>query len=685
MKRVLLLSLVVFGAASCVVDRPPCTPQNCPGCCDEADVCHQGDRVDFCGLQGGACLNCSPSVCKANGECFELQDFLDSGTPDANFFVYEPDASIATDAGQSDAGVSDAGPGDAGLTDAGPGDAGLLDAGLLDAGAPTDAGTVTDAGRPDAGTMDGGVLDAGRPDAGAFDAGVLDAGRPDAGGPVDAGCLPVDKWVDPVNGLDTNSGTQASPYRSVRRAAMATTCGTIWLEDGIYGPDEGSTSPIVLGALNATLTVRAVHPRMAIWGTGNTTAPFRPLAVQRGTVTFQDFECFVPNCFNFQALAAANVTLRGVTFRGLRDVNWSWMVFANSVGGPLRITVEPDGVPSYCLPGPTMNDRVGGWIELRGDTHLTINGGACDGFGFANQPASLLGVLDPAARLFLNSVTLRGAPAAMFANSPVAFVDLIRGEATIVDSLLEATAGNRHVLGVRLGLEQSLTAAPRLTLTNSTVRGMSSPTADAAHAVWLDRLGQNDQGHVFVTITGGALENCRGGVLLRSGIGGTAHLTMTGTAVRNMLEPGVRIAQFTSSDVAIDGVTFENNERGLSLLGPAAAHQLRVRSSTFTSNSITGAYLEGGAAAVFDLGTLTSPGNNVFSGTSTAHLSATTGAMPIVFAVGNTWAPNQQGADAMGQYVAMGNGGVLEFVGPTSGQNVRAANAGARVRVAENP
>lgn len=348
-------------------------------------------------------------------------------------------------------------------------------------------------------------------------------------------------------------------------------------------------------------------------------------------------------------------------------------------------TADRHARPSYCLPGPTLVDRVGGWIELRGDAHLTINGGACDGFGFANQPASLLAVLDPLGRLTLNGVTLRGAPSAMFANSPVAFVELTRGEANIVNSVLEATPGNRHALGVRLGIEQSLTAAPRLTLTNTTIRGLSSPTADAAHAVSLDRLGQSDQGHVFVTITGGTLEDCRGGVLLRSGAGGTAHLTMTGTTVRNMLEPGVRIAQFTDSDVAIDGVSFTNNERGLSLLGPAAAHQLRVRNSTFSGNTTTGVYLEGGAAASFDLGTLASAGSNVFSGTTMSHLSSSTGAMPVVFAVGNTWAPNQQGADAMGRYTAMGAGGVFDVVGATSGANVRLFTAGGRVRLAQNP
>lgn len=138
------------------------------------------------------------------------------------------DAGVNDDAGGEDAGEVDAGF-DAGEVDAGPEDAGF-DAGEVDAG-PEDAGF--DAGPEDAG------FDAGPEDAG-FDAGPEDAGF-DAG--VDAGCVPtvgIDEpdpagldsdcdgfdgdltrsvFVDAVNGLDTNAGTQAAPVQTLSYAA----------------------------------------------------------------------------------------------------------------------------------------------------------------------------------------------------------------------------------------------------------------------------------------------------------------------------------------------------------------------------------------------------------------------------------------------------------------------------------
>lgn len=688
MKRVLLLSLVLIGVGSCVVDRPPCTPQNCPGCCDEAEVCHQGNTVDFCGLQGSACLNCSPSVCKANGECFELQDFLDAGTPDANFFIYEPDGSVGVDAGlPMDAGVSDAG-----LSDAGAVDAGELDAGAVDAGSPIDAGMTTDAGRPDAGGMDAGVVDAGRPDAGAVDAGPLDAGRPDAGGMTDAGCPPVDRWVDPVNGADSNPGTQASPFQSLRRAASSTTCGTIWLGDGTYGPAEApsTTSPVLL---TGTVSVRAINPGQAVWGTGSTTA-FSTINARAGTFLFEGFECFQPTCFNISALNAVTVTFRGVTFRRRFDSNWPTMVFlsGSQTGGAdvVRATLESGGATNLCPPGPQRADRIDQWFRMSGDVHLTATQVTCDGFGSVAGPNALFSVEDARARLVLDGAVLRGLSGWTGVAGPTLtprFIEHRRGQVEVLSSTLEALPGSTPMHGVLLGLEQNVTQAPRLTITNSTIRGLTSTVADTAHAVLLDRGGQTDQGQVFVTITDSVIERSRGGVLLRSGIGGTATLTVSNTVFRELVDGALRVENFTASNVTLTGVTADRASTGLLLGGAAAAHALTVRGSIFTGNAVRGVLLNGSAAASFDLGTVSSPGNNVFSEDAGQpfHLVANTGAMPVIFAVGNTWTASQQGADAMGRYVAVGDGGVLEFLGPTSGQNVRAANAGTRVRVAENP
>ena len=70
--------------------------------------------------------------------------------------------------------------------------------------------------------------------------------------------------------------------------------------------------------------------------------------------------------------------------------------------------------------------------------------------------------------------------------------------------------------------------------------------------------------------------------------------------------------------------------------------------------SNSGITMAGSAASSFDLGTLVSPGGNVFGGNSTGNLTTginvevATGV--VVSAVGNTFAPNIQQADAQGKY-----------------------------------
>jgi hypothetical protein len=58
-----------------------------------------------------------------------------------------------------------------------------------------------------------------------------------------------------------------------------------------------------------------------------------------------------------------------------------------------------------------------------------------------------------------------------------------------------------------------------------------------------------------------------------------------------------------------------------------------------------------------------------------------------VYAVGNTWAANAQGADSQGRYVAAaGAGNKLEITGAVvDGQNYAKPAAGTTLRLAENP
>lgn len=128
----LALALLLVVAPACV-SSVECKPENCAGCCDEADQCHPGNEVSACGKGASACISCAPSVCNSDGTCFALSALLDGGAFDASIDFGDDDA--GADAGQPDGGMADAGTPDAGTPDAGRPDAGTPDAGASDGGA----------------------------------------------------------------------------------------------------------------------------------------------------------------------------------------------------------------------------------------------------------------------------------------------------------------------------------------------------------------------------------------------------------------------------------------------------------------------------------------------------------------------------------------------------------------------
>jgi hypothetical protein len=100
------------------------------------------------------------------------------------------------------------------------------------------------------------------------------------------------------------------------------------------------------------------------------------------------------------------------------------------------------------------------------------------------------------------------------------------------------------------------------------------------------------------------------------------------------------------------------NNTGGSILYP---RNLKVRSSTITGNTSYAFQIYGTPLSV-DLGTALSPGGNTIQNSGTGNLSGITG--DAISAVGNTWNPNVQGADANGHFPA-----ATQLAGPASGAN----------------
>jgi hypothetical protein len=173
------------------------------------------------------------------------------------------------------------------------------------------------------------------------------------------------------------------------------------------------------------------------------------------------------------------------------------------------------------------------------------------------------------------------------------------------------------------------------------------------------------------------------GIYVNSGSGiGTLTLA-AGSAVQGSGEHGIDVRGSNTNPPRIDvsGASFANNGgAGVHVLGAA---QCRIRNTTFVGNVGYGVHLEN-AGAICDLGTAASPGGSSFANIGPNVSLQASSTLPLTLpAVGNTWAPNQQGSDAQGRYAVPNGQSVLEFGGPvTGGVNYRLGTY-SRIRLAE--
>ena len=162
-----------------------------------------------------------------------------------------------------------------------------------------------------------------------------------------------------------------------------------------------------------------------------------------------------------------------------------------------------------------------------------------------------------------------------------------------------------------------------------------------------------------VTLTNTTIRNLTG-----DGLGGRAvNLTMIGGALTNS-QDGMQASGGTWSftNVMITG----HRGLGIYIQGTAAnaIATLTMRGSTLSQNAIG---IDVFDFAVADFGTVASPGGNNFSGNTEdgVDIDGNFGAQ-LINAVGNTWRPNVQGADAQGHYTVATIPGPVAFA---SGNN----------------
>lgn len=471
------------------------------------------------------------------------------------------------------------------------------------------------------------------------------------------------RYIDVATGADTNPCTQAAPCKSMTKAFVGAPAGTTFmLGDGTYTPlTEGANFfNIPDGA-----TLQAAHPgaatvaTLAVQALGSAT--LNGLVIDRQSAAF--------NCGGIDASSATGTPT--LTLIGVFSNCTNWL----HVGGKVKATMTPGVLPggAYTTGLPANG---GGWANVNstvaagGSAELLIQGGVIEGSntGLASGTVVTVG---GNARLTLDGVTVRNWKSAAISGSG-GTITLRNG--TLIDHAGAAlTAPSARCGAVVLGLYYVGTQASALTVDHSTISNA------AGHAICVQN---NLIGGVFDQVT-----------LTQSTITASA-----GAAIAS------EFAQGFGAVVVLDGMTLTNNGYGIFWAGrtggsfdvrnttvtgssaaggigagiyvyatPAASFKLRA--STVSGGAQDGVTFGGFVTMTVDLGTAADPGGNTFTGNAASGLLNGMAPGQTLNAVGNTWTPNVQGADANGRYSTPPAFAPVPKVGPANGVNYHTENA----------
>lgn len=454
----------------------------------------------------------------------------------------------------------------------------------------------------------------------------------------------LDVWVS-TTGNDTNPGSEAAPFLTLAHALTVVSPGrTVFLAAGTY---DASTQPTFGGTtfidVPAGLTVRGAPGQVVVLkGQGGPGVRLATGASVRELV-FEDFGTAV------RAEAAGAALVEQVLFRRTAAVLLAPPTI--SVGGMASLTLAPGNLTN--LVGANMANVAR--VESNGQLTLApgavvdglVSPGGADNAAFTVADSAQLvveGTLRNSAQQVgvrvLNAGRLEVRSGGLLENAGASAAVQARDTAAVLCTGGSLTLSEH---GIRVPLSAS--ASPTLTLSGCTVTG---------------HVGSG------ILVEGG---NTPGLINVQS-----SALSSNGGAGLTMISPGaVRV---------IGGTVANNTGRGLDFRSTATL-QVEVRNVTVTGNGAQGIFLGGNLSSSFLLGTMASPGNNTFSGNGISNLQLGSAAGLVVQAVGNTWTPGIQRADAAGRYTAA-PGTTLEETGPTSGGNYTITTGGT-LRLAQSP
>jgi len=469
-----------------------------------------------------------------------------------------------------------------------------------------------------------------------------------------------DTYASPT-GVDAGNSTcaQASPCLTIAKAAgLAQANKTVWLMNGDY---TGATQPAPI-AVPAGLTLRALTPGLAAVGQG---------IVLQGNATVVGVVLRRNGFGDFGSIAASagNVTIDGVKAVGNSAIG-SGFPAVLALSGTVHATMTPGNIADYADQLTPAGQSVAIYATLAGNAWLTVSGGVFGGAALGGSDG-VSGAFNRGAfnmtgssRLDLNGVVLNVDSSGIFLYGDTTQVNL-------TGTLLHAGANSGPGYGI-----YAAKGTPQVTLVNSTISGFDHSYSHSSTGIYVGTFAQPGVALTLST-TNSSLTTNNVGVYVTEIGSSPSSLTWTGTNTSiainthggiachdacNIDLTGGEISENATNDPAASGHTFHG---GVWMGMAAKTYQLKLRNMIIVDNKSTagsnanssdnsGVTMAGSASSVFDLGTAASPGNNLVQGNTssaqTSGLNVNVAAGVTVSAVGNTFAPNVQGANAQGKY-----------------------------------
>jgi hypothetical protein len=441
-------------------------------------------------------------------------------------------------------------------------------------------------------------------------------------------------------GDDTASGTIDAPFATLAHAASVAQAGdTIVFLDGAYTLATTVTIP-------AGVDVKAQNAGSATVSASGANARIRLAGDTRVTgLELSNFYTAID--FAGAATATGRLTVEQTKFTNCLQV-------CLSLTGSVQTEVTGAA-------GVVLSNGGQSFATLAQTASLSIEGGVMQNHG----AAGIIRATDE------SSVTLSA-------------LEVLDGTGLVLSLAKESVGTVTGLTASTLGqglFEQPNGSSSTLTVTDSDLS--MKPNAPANHCFLVYNPSE-------LSISGSKLHGCKNG--LKGGI--PAELTLSDTEFYDLEFGGADLdtgGPNVGGVVRIAGCQFHDvGYVAMRMGGAASLLDLKMRDTVIDVTTLAnwgGLIIAAGNASSLDLGTLAEPGGNTFvqhTATQNTALGLNTQALTVQ-AVGNTWTPNQQGADAEGHYVVQTGKVREDATAVNSGINYIKPSATTTIRLAQIP